>query len=91
MRILILLLALQIPLGLDRGWLAPPDNPLTPDKAALGQRLFADKRLSSDHTRACSDCHQPERAFSDGRRVALGIRDQQGTRKRYNRKLCLRF
>ena len=80
MRVLLLLLALQIPLGLDRGLLAPPDNPVTPEKAALGRRLFDDPRLSADHTRACSDCHQRERAFSDGRRVAVGVRDQKGTR-----------
>ena len=80
MRVLLLLLALQIPLGLDRGLLAPPDNPVTPEKAALGRRLFDDTRLSVDESRACSDCHQAERAFSDGRRVAVGVRDQQGTR-----------
>ena len=80
MRVLVLLLALQIPLGLDRGLLAPPDNPVTPEKAALGRRLFEDTRLSVDQSRACSDCHQAERAFSDGKRVAVGVRDQEGTR-----------
>ena len=80
MRVLMLLLALQIPLGLDRGLLAPPDNPVTPEKAALGRRLFDDPRLSVDQSRACSDCHQAERAFSDGKRVAVGVRDQKGTR-----------
>ena len=80
MRVLMLLLALQIPLGLDRGLLAPPDNPVTPEKAALGRRLFEDTRLSVDQSRACSDCHQAERAFSDGKRVAVGVRDQEGTR-----------
>ena len=75
-----LFLALQIPLGLDRGLLAPPDNPVTPEKAALGRRLFDDPRLSVDQSRACSDCHQAERAFSDGKRVAVGVRDQKGTR-----------
>jgi len=80
MRVFMLLLALQIPLGLDRGFLAPPDNPVTPEKAALGRRLFDDPRLSVDHTRTCSDCHQPKLAFSDGRRVAVGVHDRQGTR-----------
>ena len=80
MRMLMLLLALQIPLGLDRGLLAPPDNPVTPEKAALGRRLFDDPRLSVDQSLACSDCHQVERAFSDGKRLAVGVRDQQGTR-----------
>ena len=60
MRVLMLLLALQIPLGLDRGLLAPPDNPVTSEKAALGRRLFEDPRLSVDQSRACSDCHQAD-------------------------------
>ena len=80
MRVLMLVLALQIPLGLDRGLLAPPDNPVTREKATLGRRLFDDTRLSADRTRACADCHQAARAFSDGRRVAVGIGDQRGTR-----------
>ena len=80
MRALVFFLALQIPLGLDRGLLAPPENPVTPEKAALGRRLFFDKRLSSDNSLACSDCHQPKQAFSDGKRVALGVRDQTGNR-----------
>ncbi len=76
MRVLMLLLALQIPLGLDRGRLAPPDNPVTPEKATLGRRLFDDPRLSVDRSRACSDCHQAERAFSDGKALAVGVGDQ---------------
>ena len=50
---------------------APVDNPLTPEKAALGKRLFFDTRLSSDNARACASCHDPARAFTDGRRRAL--------------------
>ena len=80
MRLIVLLLVLQIPLGLDRGLLAPPDNPVTLEKAALGRRLFFDKRLSTDHSRACADCHQPGRAFTDGKRVAVGVGNQRGTR-----------
>lgn len=80
MRVLMLVLALQIPLGLDLGLLAPPDNPVTPEKAALGRRLFNDMRLSADRTRACADCHQASLAFSDGKRVAVGIGGQAGTR-----------
>ena len=45
----------------------PPDNPPTPEKIALGQRLFFDGRLSADGTVACSTCHDPARAFTDGR------------------------
>ena len=80
MRALALLLVLQVPLGLDRGLLAPPDNPVTREKTALGRRLFFDTRLSADHSRACADCHRPELAFSDGKRVPVGIQGRRGTR-----------
>jgi cytochrome c peroxidase len=52
---------------------APPDNPLTPAKVALGARLFGDVRLSGDGRRSCASCHRPELAFSDGRRRAQGL------------------
>src|SRR5215471_12275312 len=51
---------------------SPPQNPLTPDKIALGARLFSDVRLSGNGDRACTSCHEPARAFTDGRRRALG-------------------
>ncbi|MGZ8377234.1 MAG: cytochrome c peroxidase [Gemmatirosa sp.] len=35
----------------------------------LGRRLFHDTRLSGDGQRACSSCHLPEKAFTDGMRV----------------------
>lgn len=80
MIILLLLLAVEVPLGLDRGLLAPPENPLTEEKIALGRRLFFDKRLSGDNTLACADCHQPERGFSDGKQLAVGVKNQTGNR-----------
>src|SRR5262245_25848362 len=52
---------------------AAPENPLTPDKIALGARLFSDARLSGNRERACTSCHEPARAFTDGRRRALGL------------------
>ena len=58
----------------------PPDNPQTADKIALGQKLFFDGRLSADGTVACSSCHDPARAFTDGRRVSIGIKGRVGQR-----------
>jgi cytochrome c peroxidase len=58
----------------------PPDNPQTSDKIALGQRLFFDGRLSVDGTVACSSCHDPARAFTDGRPVSIGIKGRVGQR-----------
>jgi cytochrome c peroxidase len=49
-------------------------------KAALGQRLFSERLLSKDRTLSCADCHQKERAFTDGRKTAVGIGGQVGTR-----------
>jgi cytochrome c peroxidase len=58
----------------------PTDNPQTTDKVALGQKLFFDGRLSADGTVACSSCHDPARAFTDGRRVSIGIKGRVGQR-----------
>ena len=58
----------------------PPDNPQTPQKIALGQKLFFDNRLSADGTVACSTCHDPARAFTDGRPTSVGIKGRQGQR-----------
>jgi cytochrome c peroxidase len=81
MRTLFLLIfALRPLLGLDLYMPVPESNPLTRDKVALGRRLFFDKRLSRDGTLACASCHDPRRAFSDGRSVARGINGAQGTR-----------
>ena len=44
----------------------PADNPATPDKIALGARLFEDVRLSGSGTVACASCHQADLSFSDG-------------------------
>ncbi len=49
---------------------APPDNAATPDKIALGARLFADPRLSGSGQRSCASCHEPRRGLTDGRRKA---------------------
>ena len=58
----------------------PTDNPQTPEKIALGQRLFFDGRLSADGTVACSTCHDPDRAFTDGRPTSIGIKGNVGQR-----------
>jgi cytochrome c peroxidase len=52
---------------------APADNPMTPEKVALGARLFADPRLSESGQRACGSCHRPDLALTDGRRRARAL------------------
>ncbi len=58
----------------------PADNPQTPRKIALGEKLFFDGRLSVDGTVACSTCHDPARAFTDGRPVSIGVKGRAGQR-----------
>src|SRR5438309_9744999 len=58
----------------------PPNNPQTAEKIALGQKLFFDGRLSADGTVACSTCHDPARAFTDGRPTSVGIKGRIGQR-----------
>ena len=68
------------PLGLDLYLPAPADNPITAEKLALGRRLFVEVRLSAEGRTSCASCHQPERAFTDGRRVARGVYGRAGRR-----------
>lgn len=59
----------------DSGALAPsPANPYSDDGTAarLGRALFFDEHLGQGAV-SCATCHVPERSFSDGRVVALGV------------------
>jgi cytochrome c peroxidase len=38
------------------------------DAIELGSRLFIDKRLSANNKLACASCHDPKRAFQDGKK-----------------------
>ena len=58
----------------------PADNPQTPEKISLGQRLFLDPRLSVDGTISCSTCHDPKLAFTDRRPTSFGVKGRVGQR-----------
>jgi len=59
----------------------PPPMPPDPsnrvsgqaEAIALGRRLFFDRRLSNDGRRSCATCHDPGKAFADGRPRSVGI------------------
>jgi cytochrome c peroxidase len=53
---------------------------LRPARVALGQKLFFEPRLSADGTVSCATCHDPARAFTDGRPVSVGIHGRVGQR-----------
>jgi len=58
----------------------PADNPMTAAKVELGRTLFFDARLSADGKVSCASCHDPKRAFTDGKAVAEGINARRGVR-----------
>jgi cytochrome c peroxidase len=56
-------------------------NEQTPDKIALGEKLFNDVRFSSTGAVACSTCHSPAKAFTDSPlKTSEGINKLTGTR-----------
>ncbi len=59
----------------------PANNPQTPEKIALGDKLFNDKRFSSTGDVACATCHEAEKVFTDSPlSVSEGINKLTGTR-----------
>lgn len=60
---------------------APGDNPVTPAKVALGERLFHDKSLSVTGEISCSTCHDVKNgAGVDGLSVSAGVGGKRGQR-----------
>jgi len=58
----------------------PADNPMTPEKIALGEQLFFDTALSADNSMSCATCHDPERGWSNGEDIAEGASGVRGKR-----------
>ncbi len=59
----------------------PADNPQTPEKVALGKKLFEDMRLSRTGQVSCATCHDEGKGFTDSpRTVSEGINGLTGTR-----------
>ena len=57
-----------------------PSASQTEARVALGKQLFNDPHLSADGSIRCASCHIPEKAYTDGRRVAVGVYGHTGTR-----------
>ncbi len=68
-----------VPVELTRETI-PADNPQTPEKVSLGQKLFFERRLSADGTVSCRTCHNPELAFTDRKPTSVGIKGRVGQR-----------
>jgi cytochrome c peroxidase len=70
-------------LGVSASWLcflllacsaAPSSSPPSPEiaRVELGAALFTEPALSGNGTQSCVSCHQPTRAYTDGRATAIG-------------------
>ena len=59
----------------------PEDNPQTTAKIALGDKLYNEKRFSTDGEVGCFTCHDQKKAFTDSPlKVSEGIEKKTGTR-----------
>jgi cytochrome c peroxidase len=56
--------------------IVPSDNPMSAAKVALGKKLFFDVGLSFNKSTSCSSCHQPQFAFSEPKKTAIGATGQ---------------
>lgn len=51
----------------------PTDNPTTVEGVSLGRMLFYETLLSQTNTISCGSCHEQAKAFSDGRKLSIGV------------------
>ena len=49
------------------------------DKAALGKKLYHDKRLSGDNSVSCATCHPLDQGGTDNKQLSVGIEGKKGT------------
>jgi cytochrome c peroxidase len=55
-------------------------NPVTPEKVALGRKLYFEKRLSRSRDISCDTCHPLDQYGAEDTPVSTGFKDQKGKR-----------
>ena len=52
-----------------------PSNRVSGKREAieLGEKLFFEPRLSTNGSVSCASCHVPEKSFTDGRKLGMGM------------------
>lgn len=58
----------------------PLDNVPDANRVALGKVLFFSTELSRTRTVSCASCHDPAKAFTDGRQTSIGVDGRMGIR-----------
>ncbi len=56
------------------------DNPVTPEKVALGKTLYHDNRLSMHNTQSCNTCHNLATFGVDNKQTSIGDLGKTGKR-----------
>ena len=69
-----------VPLGLDSPVTFPKNNPFTPEKVALGRKLFFGPILSRSGSISCASCHLPDYGFSGNAPLSIGVDGGKGRR-----------
>jgi cytochrome c peroxidase len=64
----------------DQPMTVPADNPITPEKVALGKQLFFDTRLSKTGKLSCESCHHPENDWTSGKAITAKFDGSMNTR-----------
>ena len=59
--------------ALPREFVAPADNPQTPEKVELGRLLFWDPILSGNRKVACGTCHHPDFGYAEDLDLSIGV------------------
>lgn len=59
---------------------SPEANPTTPEKGALGAKLWIDKRLSGSGNMACTTCHVRPKGWTDGETLSRKDNGELNTR-----------
>ncbi len=71
---------LQTPPHFGKLYQIPEDNPMSEEAVTLGRMLFFDPILSRDSSMSCGTCHQPQKAFTDGKAFSTGIKGHHSRR-----------
>jgi cytochrome c peroxidase len=58
----------------------PESNKMTPERVALGEKLFFEPRLSVSGQTSCASCHAPERGWGDGLPLSMRLMGERMTR-----------
>jgi len=65
--------------------LTPSDNPISPEKIALGKLLFFDPILSGNKDVACATCHHPDHGYAEFLNISIGVNGKGfGSQRTFN-------